>query len=71
MARVILTSLTCDAWQYALKKPDAILFSRKNHIVPFDDATSLEFFSTKNDWCAILMGSGWVRVLAGAHRAVA
>ena len=39
-----------DRSQYALKKPDAILFQRNNSILPFEDASSLEFFSNKNDW---------------------
>jgi ribosome production factor 2 len=32
-----------------LKRPEAINFSRKNAIHPFEDASSLEFFAGKND----------------------
>mgnify|MGYP001275687323 CR=1 FL=1 len=38
--------------QYSLKKSEAVLFQRRNPILPFEEATSLEFFSNKNDWCA-------------------
>ncbi|KAK8843952.1 hypothetical protein IAR55_006744 [Kwoniella newhampshirensis] len=41
---------------YALKRPEAINFSRKNDIHPFEDASSLEFFASKND--ASLMVTG-------------
>ncbi|WWD21395.1 hypothetical protein CI109_105880 [Kwoniella shandongensis] len=41
---------------YALKRPEAINFSRKNDIHPFEDASSLEFFANKND--ASLMVTG-------------
>ncbi|KAI8806404.1 Brix domain-containing protein [Cladochytrium replicatum] len=34
---------------YLLKKPDALLFSKRNEIHPFDDEKPLEFFSQKND----------------------
>ncbi|KAK5127020.1 hypothetical protein LTR85_008379 [Meristemomyces frigidus] len=34
---------------YALKRPLAIKFSKKNDIHPFEDPSSLEFFSEKND----------------------
>ncbi|KAJ3129311.1 rRNA-binding ribosome biosynthesis protein rpf2 [Nowakowskiella sp. JEL0407] len=34
---------------YSLKKPDAVYFSKKNEIHPFDDSKPLEFFSQKND----------------------
>ena len=34
---------------YALKRPLAIKFSKKNDIRPFEDPASLEFFSEKND----------------------
>lgn len=33
----------------ALKRPNAISFSKKNAIRPFEDASSLEFWSNKND----------------------
>jgi ribosome production factor 2 len=42
---------------YALKKPDAILFSRKNEIRPFEDPRALEFFSTKNEAAFIVIAS--------------
>jgi ribosome production factor 2 len=42
--------------QYALKRPNAINFSRKNDIHPFDDASSLEFFAGKNDASLFLTG---------------
>ena len=34
---------------YALKKPDAILFWKKNVMYPFEDTSSLEFLTLKND----------------------
>ncbi|KAK4507448.1 hypothetical protein PRZ48_001183 [Zasmidium cellare] len=34
---------------HSLKKPDCIKFDKKNTIHPFEDASSLEFFSDKND----------------------
>ncbi|EPY51520.1 brix domain-containing protein Rpf2 [Schizosaccharomyces cryophilus OY26] len=34
---------------YALKKPFAVNFQKKNPILPFEDSSSLEFFSEKND----------------------
>lgn len=34
---------------YALKRPLAVKFSKKNTIHPFEDPSSLEFFSEKND----------------------
>ncbi|KAL6604704.1 Brix-domain-containing protein [Neocallimastix sp. 'constans'] len=33
----------------SIKKPYSIIFSKKNTIHPFDDQSSLEFFSQKND----------------------
>lgn len=42
--------------QYALKRPEAINFSRKNPIHPFDDASSLEFFAGKNDASLFVTG---------------
>lgn len=42
--------------QYALKRPNAINFSRKNDIHPFEDASSLEFFAQKNDASLMLTG---------------
>ncbi|KAJ1561492.1 rRNA-binding ribosome biosynthesis protein rpf2 [Nowakowskiella sp. JEL0078] len=34
---------------YSLKKPDAVYFSKKNEIHPFEDTKPLEFFAQKND----------------------
>jgi ribosome production factor 2 len=42
---------------HALKRPLALKFSKKNDIRPFEDATSLEFFSDKNDASLMLFGS--------------
>ncbi|KCV72816.1 hypothetical protein H696_00394 [Fonticula alba] len=42
---------------YSLKKPNAVLFSRKNQISPFEDASSLEFFSDKNDTSLFCLAS--------------
>ncbi|KAL7421023.1 rRNA-binding ribosome biosynthesis protein rpf2 [Cryptotrichosporon argae] len=41
---------------YALKRPHAINFSKKNAVHPFEDASSLEFFGTKNDAALLLTG---------------
>ncbi|KAI9228350.1 MAG: Brix domain-containing protein [Piptocephalis tieghemiana] len=41
----------------ALKKPFGIHFSKKNDIHPFDNETSLEFFSQKNDASLFLVGT--------------
>ena len=41
--QLVLTDL------YALKRPLAVKFTKKNAIHPFEDPTSLEFFSEKND----------------------
>ena len=35
--------------KYKLKKPNAVKYSRKNDILPFENETPLEFFSQKND----------------------
>ena len=43
--------------QYLLKKPDAINFSKKNELRPFDDVSSLEFFSEKEDASLFVVGS--------------
>lgn len=40
----------------ALKRPDAISFSKKNAIRPFEDASSLEFFARKNDASLFVVG---------------
>ncbi|XP_077977046.1 ribosome production factor 2 homolog [Glandiceps talaboti] len=42
---------------YSLKKPDSVLFKRKNILRPFEDQTSLEFFSEKNDASLFMYGS--------------
>jgi ribosome production factor 2 len=42
--------------QMALKRPDAISFAKKNPIRPFEDASSLEFFSQKNDASFFILG---------------
>jgi ribosome production factor 2 len=40
-----------------LKKPDAVHFSKKNEIHPFDGTSSLEFFSEKQDASLLVVGS--------------
>ena len=40
-----------------MKKPDATHFSKKNDIHPFDDVSSLEFFSEKQDASLSVLGS--------------
>lgn len=40
----------------ALKRPLAIKFTKKNDIHPFEDASSLEFFSLKNDASLLVLG---------------
>ncbi|XP_068697971.1 ribosome production factor 2 homolog [Montipora foliosa] len=40
-----------------LKKPNAVMFQRKNVLRPFEDQTSLEFFSVKNDASLFHFGS--------------
>jgi ribosome production factor 2 len=40
-----------------LKKPDALNFTKKNQIHPFEDESSLEFFSQKNDASLIVVGT--------------
>ncbi|XP_023398552.1 ribosome production factor 2 homolog isoform X4 [Loxodonta africana] len=42
---------------YALKKPYGILYKKKNITRPFEDQTSLEFFSKKSDCSLFLFGS--------------
>ncbi|KAJ1679660.1 rRNA-binding ribosome biosynthesis protein rpf2 [Spiromyces aspiralis] len=41
---------------YALKRTNAINFSKKNQIHPFDDETTIEFFSRKNDASLFAVG---------------
>lgn len=50
-SRISLTRI-----QFALKRPHAIHFSRKNDIHPFDDTSSLEFFASKNDASLFVTG---------------
>uniref|UniRef100_V9KUK6 Ribosome production factor 2 homolog n=1 Tax=Callorhinchus milii TaxID=7868 RepID=V9KUK6_CALMI len=42
---------------YALKKPNAVLYKKKNITRPFEDQTSLEFFSRKSDCSLFAFGS--------------
>ncbi|XP_064617984.1 ribosome production factor 2 homolog [Liolophura sinensis] len=42
---------------HLLKKPYASLFKRKNPLKPFEDQTSIEFFSDRNDASLFLFGS--------------
>ncbi|KAI9819510.1 MAG: rRNA-binding ribosome biosynthesis protein rpf2 [Pycnora praestabilis] len=42
---------------HSLKRPLAIRFTKKNTIHPFEDASSLEFFSEKNDASLLVLGS--------------
>eukprot|EP00062_Callorhinchus_milii_P009323 gi/632952999/ref/XP_007892156.1/ PREDICTED: LOW QUALITY PROTEIN: ribosome production factor 2 homolog [Callorhinchus milii] len=42
---------------YALKKPNAVLYKKKNITRPFEDQTSLEFFSKKSDCSLFAFGS--------------
>jgi len=42
---------------YAMRQPLAKKFTKKNPIHPFDDASSLEFFSLKNDASLLVFGS--------------
>lgn len=40
----------------ALKRPNAISFSKKNEVRPFEDTSSLEFWSAKNDASLFIIG---------------
>ncbi|KAI7903862.1 Brix domain-containing protein [Cokeromyces recurvatus] len=42
---------------YALKRPNAIHFTKKNELKPFEDEEKLEFFSQKNDSAHLIVGS--------------
>ncbi|MCJ1408946.1 rRNA-binding ribosome biosynthesis protein rpf2 [Ptychographa xylographoides] len=42
---------------HSLKRPLAVRFTKKNAIHPFEDASSLEFFSQKNDASLLCFGS--------------
>lgn len=59
---------------HSLKRPHAIRFTKKNPIHPFADASSLEFFSQKNDASLMVFGNHskkrphsmtWVRCFGG------
>jgi ribosome production factor 2 len=39
-----------------LKRPDAVSFSKKNDIRPFEDTSSLEFWAQKNDASFFVVG---------------
>ncbi|KAL6046798.1 rRNA-binding ribosome biosynthesis protein rpf2 [Balamuthia mandrillaris] len=51
----IITDLLNDLW--LLKKPNGVKFSRHNAVRPFEDETSFEFFSQKNDCSLFAYGS--------------
>lgn len=51
----LLSALLSDL--HTLKQPHAIRFTKKNPIHPFEDASSLEFFSQKNDASQLLFAS--------------
>merc|ERR1711981_874066 len=42
---------------YSFKKPDAVQFHQKNMLRPFEDTTSLDFFSQRNDTSQFVFGS--------------
>lgn len=42
---------------YMLKKPSAVFFKKKNIMRPFEDQTSIEFFSNKGDCSLFMFGS--------------
>ncbi|MBN3287357.1 RPF2 factor, partial [Polyodon spathula] len=42
---------------YSLKKPNAVMYKKKNITRPFEDQSSLEFFSKKSDCSLFLFGS--------------
>uniref|UniRef100_A0A8C5Q5D2 Ribosome production factor 2 homolog n=1 Tax=Leptobrachium leishanense TaxID=445787 RepID=A0A8C5Q5D2_9ANUR len=42
---------------YSLKKPHCVLYKKKNMTRPFEDQTSLEFFSKKSDCSMFVFGS--------------
>ncbi|KAJ3185643.1 rRNA-binding ribosome biosynthesis protein rpf2 [Geranomyces variabilis] len=51
----LVTSVFRDL--YALKRPDAVLLSKRNEVRPFEDPHSLEFFSQKNDAALFVLAS--------------
>ncbi|KAG0167174.1 hypothetical protein DFQ28_003247 [Apophysomyces sp. BC1034] len=42
---------------YALKRPNAVYFGKKNEIKPFEEEEKLEFFSRKNDASLMVVGT--------------
>ncbi|KAJ1044436.1 hypothetical protein NDA11_001585 [Ustilago hordei] len=57
-----------------LKKPDGIAFSKKNEALPFEDTSSFEFWSSKNDASLFMFGNSqkkrpdnltWIRMFDG------
>ncbi|OBZ85885.1 Ribosome production factor 2 [Choanephora cucurbitarum] len=42
---------------YALKRPNAVHFTKKNELKPFEDEEKLEFFSQKNDSAFVVVGT--------------
>ncbi|KAG8530831.1 uncharacterized protein KY384_004188 [Bacidia gigantensis] len=68
----LLNSLAKDL--HTLKIPDAIQFKKGNAIHPFEDPSSLEFFSQKNDAAFLVLASSskkrphtltWIRCFSG------
>ncbi|KFW84251.1 Ribosome production factor 2 [Manacus vitellinus] len=53
-ANLTVTAVLKDI--YAVKKPFAVLYKKKNITRPFEDQTSLEFFSKKSDCSLFLFG---------------
>lgn len=51
----LLHDAMCDLMGF--KKPDIKKFSKKNEIRPFEDASTLEFFSEKNDTSIVVFSS--------------
>lgn len=45
-----------SAAKMALKRPNAISFSKKNAVRPFEDSSSLEFWAQKNDASLFVVG---------------
>lgn len=54
-AGIVMTEFLKDMAH--LKKPDSVSFRRRNAILPFEDATSLEFYSDKNDTSLFMFGN--------------
>ncbi|EPQ32462.1 uncharacterized protein PFL1_00657 [Pseudozyma flocculosa PF-1] len=57
-----------------LKKPDVIPFNKKNEVQPFEDTSSFDFWSSKNDASLFLVGNSqkkrpdnltWIRMFDG------